>query len=141
MRLVTLDSRETGGRPGISLPSGEILDLAPHGPDTFVGAGPRYPWGGLYGGQIVAQALQAATVMSAELIGGLRREQKIIAGLQPRLNDLALPYRYYTDHDIAHRLVAANAYVSDDLLRGHPSIRSTGTSKIDEAPARSRRGA
>ena len=39
----------------------EILDLAPHGPDTFVGAGPRYPWGGLYGGQIVAQALQAAT--------------------------------------------------------------------------------
>jgi acyl-CoA thioesterase-2 len=38
-----------------------ILDLAPHGPDTFVGTGPRYPWGGLYGGQIVAQALQAAT--------------------------------------------------------------------------------
>lgn len=28
MRLVTLDSRETGGRPAISLPSGEILDLA-----------------------------------------------------------------------------------------------------------------
>ncbi len=39
----------------------EILDLADHGPDTFVGTGPRYPWGGLYGGQIVAQALQAAT--------------------------------------------------------------------------------
>ena len=28
MRLVTLDSREVGGRPGICLPSGEILDLA-----------------------------------------------------------------------------------------------------------------
>ena len=28
MRLVTLDSREVGGRPGISLPTGEILDLA-----------------------------------------------------------------------------------------------------------------
>lgn len=28
MRLVTLDSREVGGRPGISLSSGEILDLA-----------------------------------------------------------------------------------------------------------------
>jgi len=39
----------------------EILDLADHGPDTFVGSGPRYPWGGLYGGQIVAQALHAAT--------------------------------------------------------------------------------
>lgn len=38
----------------------EILTLAPHGPDTFVGTGPRYPWGGLYGGQIVAQALRAA---------------------------------------------------------------------------------
>ena len=38
----------------------EILELAPHGPDTFVGTGPRYPWGGLYGGQIVAQALRAA---------------------------------------------------------------------------------
>ena len=39
----------------------DILDLTPHGPDVFVGAGPQYPWGGLYGGQIVAQALQAAT--------------------------------------------------------------------------------
>lgn len=28
MRLVTLDSRENGGRPGVWLPSGEILDLA-----------------------------------------------------------------------------------------------------------------
>lgn len=37
-----------------------MFELAPHGPDTFVGSGPRYPWGGLYGGQIVAQALRAA---------------------------------------------------------------------------------
>lgn len=37
-----------------------MLDLEPHGPDTWVGRGPRYPWGGLYGGQIVAQALRAA---------------------------------------------------------------------------------
>ena len=37
-----------------------MMDLQPHGPDTFVGRGPRYPWGGLYGGQIVAQALRAA---------------------------------------------------------------------------------
>jgi len=40
----------------------EILDLSAHGPDTFVGTGPTYPWGGLYGGQIVAQALRAATL-------------------------------------------------------------------------------
>ncbi|CAN5524692.1 acyl-CoA thioesterase II [soil metagenome] len=37
-----------------------MMTLEPHGPDTFVGSGPRYPWGGLYGGQIVAQALRAA---------------------------------------------------------------------------------
>ena len=36
------------------------MDLASHGPDTYVGSGPVYPWGGLYGGQIVAQALRAA---------------------------------------------------------------------------------
>lgn len=40
----------------------EILDLSSHGPDTFVGSGPTYPWGGLYGGQIVAQALRAASL-------------------------------------------------------------------------------
>jgi acyl-CoA thioesterase II len=37
-----------------------LMDLAAHGPDTYVGTGPSYPWGGLYGGQIVAQALRAA---------------------------------------------------------------------------------
>lgn len=40
----------------------QLFDLASHGADTFVGAGPRYPWGGLYGGQIVAQALRAAAL-------------------------------------------------------------------------------
>lgn len=39
-----------------------MFDLQSHGPDTFVGNGPRYPWGGLYGGQIVAQALRAAAL-------------------------------------------------------------------------------
>jgi acyl-CoA thioesterase II len=38
----------------------QLFDLESHGSDTFVGVGPRYPWGGLYGGQIVAQALRAA---------------------------------------------------------------------------------
>lgn len=37
-----------------------LFDLEAHGADTFVGTGPQYPWGGLYGGQIVAQALRAA---------------------------------------------------------------------------------
>jgi acyl-CoA thioesterase-2 len=38
----------------------DILRLEPHGVDTYVGQGPQYPWGGLYGGQIVAQGLRAA---------------------------------------------------------------------------------
>lgn len=38
----------------------EMMALEAHGPDTFVGVGPSYPWGGLYGGQIVAQSLRAA---------------------------------------------------------------------------------
>ena len=32
----------------------QMMALEAHGPDVYVGAGPRYPWGGLYGGQIVA---------------------------------------------------------------------------------------
>jgi acyl-CoA thioesterase-2 len=38
----------------------EMLSLALFGSDTYVGTGPRYTWGGLYGGQIVAQAFRAA---------------------------------------------------------------------------------
>ncbi|MCU1503492.1 MAG: tesB, partial [Ilumatobacteraceae bacterium] len=37
-----------------------LFELELHGPDTFVGTGPQYPWGGLYGGQIVGQSLRAA---------------------------------------------------------------------------------
>ncbi len=39
----------------------KMMQLEPHGPDTWIGEGPRYPWGGLYGGQIVAQGLRAAS--------------------------------------------------------------------------------
>ncbi len=36
------------------------MDLDHHGPDTYIGLAPRYPWGRLFGGQVVAQALRAA---------------------------------------------------------------------------------
>jgi acyl-CoA thioesterase-2 len=39
-----------------------MMALEQHGIDTWVGAGPKYPWGGLYGGQIVAQAMRAAAL-------------------------------------------------------------------------------
>ena len=38
-----------------------VLTLETHGPDTWMGLSPRYPWGTrIYGGQVVAQALWAA---------------------------------------------------------------------------------
>jgi len=39
----------------------DVLRLEPHGPDTFVGESPRYEWGRIYGGLVIAQALLAAT--------------------------------------------------------------------------------
>ncbi len=40
---------------------GDLFDLEPHGPDTYVGRVAFYPWGKrLFGGQVVAQALRAA---------------------------------------------------------------------------------
>lgn len=37
-----------------------LMQLTDEGGDRFRGTGPTYPWGGLYGGQILAQALRAA---------------------------------------------------------------------------------
>ena len=39
-----------------------LLDLQPIGNDSFAGIGREYPWGGLFGGHIVAQALRAAAL-------------------------------------------------------------------------------
>ena len=51
-----------GGRAGGSRPVdlASLLDLEPHGPDTYVGVSPPYDWGRIYGGQVIAQALRAA---------------------------------------------------------------------------------
>jgi acyl-CoA thioesterase-2 len=53
---------------------GRLFHLESHGPDTYLGVGPQYPWGGLYGGQIVAQALRAAasTVEDDLIVHSLR---------------------------------------------------------------------
>jgi acyl-CoA thioesterase-2 len=70
----------------------DMMTLEPHGPDTFVGTGPRYPWGGLYGGQIVAQALRAAclTVDPAYRVHSLH-------SYFIRLGDAAEPIRLEVD--------------------------------------------
>lgn len=38
-----------------------IFDLEPHGADVWVGDSPAYPWGRIFGGLVIAQALLAAT--------------------------------------------------------------------------------
>jgi acyl-CoA thioesterase II len=69
-----------------------VFDLVPHGADTYVGVGPRYPWGGLYGGQIVAQALRAASATVDE--------DKVVHSLRAyyiRRGDHNEPVRYEVD--------------------------------------------
>ena len=39
----------------------KLFELTPHGTDVLAGEGFPYPWGGLYGGHIVAQSLRAAS--------------------------------------------------------------------------------
>jgi acyl-CoA thioesterase-2 len=70
----------------------DILDLEPHGADTWVGTGPRYPWGGLYGGQIVAQALLAA----AHTVGPALHPHSLRAYFI-RAGDQDEPVRYEVD--------------------------------------------
>ena len=38
-----------------------LMALEPAGGDAFIGRSPSYPWGRVYGGQVVAQALRAAS--------------------------------------------------------------------------------
>jgi len=77
----------------------EMMQLEPHGPDTFVGSGPRYPWGGLYGGQIVAQALRAAalTVPGADPADGATLAVHSLHGYFIRQGDAAEPIRFEVD--------------------------------------------
>jgi len=46
-----------------------MMQLEPLGDDVYLARGPQYPWGGLYGGQIVAQALRAAAATVEERFG------------------------------------------------------------------------
>jgi acyl-CoA thioesterase-2 len=69
-----------------------VFELSPHGTDVHVGTGPRYPWGGLYGGQIVAQALRASAIsVDAEL------EPHSIRAYFIRRGDHTEPIRFEVD--------------------------------------------
>jgi acyl-CoA thioesterase-2 len=75
------------------MPATDILHLEAHGVDTHVGSGPRYPWGGLYGGQIIAQALRAATLS----LGDELKEAHSLRAYFIRSGDQTEPVRYEVD--------------------------------------------
>lgn len=70
----------------------DLLHLSEHGPDVWVGSGTPYPWGGLYGGHIVAQALRAA----AASVDGTYQPHSLRAYFI-RPGDAAEPVRYEVD--------------------------------------------
>lgn len=47
--------------------------------------------------------------LCGDLLSGRKPLNKVIAGEQPRLAELQLPYAYYTDADLAHRLIYVEA--------------------------------
>jgi acyl-CoA thioesterase II len=69
-----------------------VFSLEPHGPDTYVGESPRYEWGRIYGGLVIAQALRAAihTVRPEHAVHSLHA-YFILGG------DPAEPVRYEVD--------------------------------------------
>jgi acyl-CoA thioesterase-2 len=69
-----------------------IFELEPHGPDTYVGESPRYEWGRIYGGLVVAQALCAAVRTVRPEHGVHSLHAYFILG-----GDLAEPVRYEVD--------------------------------------------
>lgn len=70
----------------------DVFALEPHGPDIFVGESPPYPWGRIYGGLVIAQALWAATqTVRAEHAVHSVHAYFILGG------DLGEPVRYEVD--------------------------------------------
>jgi acyl-CoA thioesterase-2 len=70
----------------------QLFALEADGADTYVGEGLEYPWGGLYGGHIVAQALRAAAfTVTDEVLPHSLRAYFI------RRGDNTQPVRYEVD--------------------------------------------
>ena len=106
----------------------DILTLSSHGPDTFVGSGPRYPWGGLYGGQIVAQALEAAaaTVEDHLVVHSLR-------AYFIRRGDQDEPVRYEVDRIRNGRSFATRRVVARQAIGAILNLEASFQAK-EESP-------
>ena len=62
-----------------------------------------------------------------QLLQGQRPERKVVAGGQPDLESISLPYRLYSDHDLAHRVIYVEA------SRGCPFRCEFCLSSLDKA--------
>jgi acyl-CoA thioesterase-2 len=115
-----------------------MMDLARHGPDTYVGAGPQYPWGGLYGGQIVAQALRAA-----EVTVDARYRPHSLHAYFLRMGDAAEPVRFEVERLRDGRSFAARQVVARQstgaILNMSASFQVEGQptmdAQLEQAPA------
>ena len=87
-----------------------MMTLEQHGPDTYIGAGPSYPWGGLYGGQIVAQSLRAA---AATVDPGFRVHS--LHAYFIRTGDSSQPIRFEVD-----RLRNGRSFVTRQVVARQP---------------------
>ncbi len=116
-----------------------MMALEPHGPDTWIGVGPSYPWGGLYGGQIVAQALRAAS----HTVGAEYRVHSLHAYFI-RLGDATEPIRFEVDRvrngrTFATRRVVARQAVGAILtlaasFQTHEDAPDVQTASLREIP-------
>jgi len=97
-----------------------VFDLVSHGADTYVGTGPRYPWDGLYGGQIVAQALRAASATIDE--------DKVVHSLRAyfiRRGDASEPVRYEVDRIRNGRSFATRRVVARQAIGAILNLESS----------------
>ena len=107
---------------------GEILSLRAGDHGTWIGRGPRYPWGGLYGGQIVAQALAAAAVgvdpgfevhsVRAYFIRRGDHEQPVLYEVDPIRDGRS----FCTRRVVAHQLPGAILNLEASFQRPEPSV-------------------
>lgn len=107
-----------------------MMELASHGPDTFVGSGPTYPWEGLYGGQIVAQSVRAAELTVREGFAPHSLHSYFL-----RMGDPEEPVRYEVERlrdgrsFVARQVVARQS--SGAILNLSVSFQALGTPTMD----------
>lgn len=122
---------------------GSLLELEPHGHDAYVGVSPTYPWGRVYGGQVVAQALRAA----ADTVDGERLPHSLHAYFI-RGGDFDEPIRFEVDRirngrSFATRRVVArqaagailNLSASFQVVEDQPDSVETAMDASAEAPS------